>query len=364
MTRYEGHRAGVLRQLSSRTPLPEENKRVGGVKMKLNPLRSAVALLIAVFAVTFVASAAHAKYPDDRPITLVCSTSPGSGAAAWCELMAQEFQKADILGVPVEVVYKPGGSNDQAAIYTYSQPADGHTLLHINGSYAGYFNLPFFKYKFHDFEMVARVEKQVYALGARCDDPRLKSWQAVVAYAKAHPHDLAVGGGKFGSLDQVNLARINKAAGIDLRDVPYNGSGQVLKDVLGGHLPLGFGQPALWTQFVQAGTICPVLLLSDTRLSSPVWAKVPIPADVGLDYHNVDQWQGIAVKKGTPQDIVNAIADAAMKVSQTASYKNYVDHSFVIPDFDRDGPAMTSAFDKNIAAMRIFMIDNGLLPKS
>ena len=110
-----------------------------------------------------------------KPIELICSTKAGSGAAAWCEMMANEMSQKGRLGVPITVLYKPGGANHEGVVYTDSKKADGHTILHINGSHSGYFNLPHFTKTFDDFSMVAKVERHLYAIAVRCDDPEIKT---------------------------------------------------------------------------------------------------------------------------------------------------------------------------------------------
>ena len=96
-----------------------------------------LSFLISIFSIGNVANA----FPT-KPIELICSTKAGSGAAAWCEMMANEMSQKGRLGVPITVLYKPGGANHEGAVYTDSKKSDGHTILHINGSHSGYFNLP------------------------------------------------------------------------------------------------------------------------------------------------------------------------------------------------------------------------------
>ena len=59
-----------------------------------------------------LAGPAQAAFPDG-PIELVCTTSPGSGAAQWCQLVAEHLKLPDFLGVPVNVSFKSGGSNNE-----------------------------------------------------------------------------------------------------------------------------------------------------------------------------------------------------------------------------------------------------------
>ena len=72
-----------------------------------------LSFLISIFSIGNVANA----FPT-KPIELICSTKAGSGAAAWCEMMANEMSQKGRLGVPITVLYKPGGANHEGAVYT------------------------------------------------------------------------------------------------------------------------------------------------------------------------------------------------------------------------------------------------------
>lgn len=327
--------------------------------MKLNNLILAGAV---GFASLLLPLSTLADYPGGEPITLVCSTGPGSSAAAWCQMMASEMSKPDNLDVPINVVYKPGGANNEAAVYTYQKPADGHTILHISGSWPGYFNLPHFTYGFEDFEFVARVEKHLYAIATRCDDPDFKSWSDVVEYAKAHPGELVMGSNKPGSIHHRNHVRINNAAGIHLRFVPYQGTGAVVKDVIGGHIRIGMAQPGKWNQHIEAGTACPLFLQNETRLDHPLWEDVPSAPEVGLDYDIAHQWQGFVVKAGTPDEIAVALGKAAEQVTESAAYRTYLEQQpHVIPEFSRDREALRADFEQNLKSAREFMLENNII---
>ena len=314
-------------------------------------------------AVGLLASPALAKYPD-KPIELVCSTKAGSGAARWCQMMADELSKPNRLGVPVNVVYKPGGANHEGVVYTSSKPADGYTILHISGSHAGYFNLPHFTKGFKDFHMVARVERHLYAIAVRCDDKGIKSWKDLVAVAKKSPGQLAMGSNKPGSIHHRQHIRINNDQGIKLRFVPYKGTGGVVKDVVGKHLRVGFAQPGKWNPHIKSGTVCPIALLNEKRLNHPLWKDVPTIHEVGAKYTIPHQWQGFIVKKGTSEDVIKRISDASKDVANSKSYQKYLKKQpHVIPLFSDDRKNLTKDFEQNLKDARAFMIANGIIKK-
>lgn len=320
--------------------------------------------VVAISAPVFAVLPVHADDYPSKPVELVCSTKPGSGAANWCNMMGQELAKPGFLGVPVNVVFKSAGNNNEPVVYTYNKPADGYTLMHMSASFSGYFNLPSFTRTFDDFEIISRVETTLYGIAVRCDDKDIKSWADLVKYSKAHPGELAMGSNKVGSNHHRHHMRVvTDPKGPDLRFVPYEGTGGVVKDVVGGHLRVGFAQPGLWDAHIQAGTICPLLILDDNRLTTdPLWKDVPNIREAGLTYDIPYQWQGFLVKKGTPDAVKDKMAAAIKKVTETAEYKAYLKTApEVIANFEGDRKKLNADFKKALADTKQFMIENGMI---
>lgn len=302
------------------------------------------------------------KYPS-KPIELVCTTSPGSGAAQWCHMVAQNLAKKSALGIPVNVSFKSGGSNHEPVVYTQSKPADGYTLMHFAASFTGYFNLPHFKYSNKDFDIVARMEQHLYAIAVRSDSP-FKTYQDVIAYAKKNPGRIAMGSNKIGSIHHRHQELLHQTQGVKIRFVPYKGTGDVVKDVMGGHLKIGMAQPGKWSRHMKSGKARTLLLLNETRLSGDVWGKIPVPSDLGIKYNIPHQFQGFMVKKGTPKDRVATLQKALSGISTSKAYKKYVKRQrHVIPAFAGDTDKLNKEFADGTAATRKLMVSLGILKK-
>ncbi|AKI02729.1 hypothetical protein IMCC20628_04051 [Hoeflea sp. IMCC20628] len=318
----------------------------------------------AVMAFATVATAQDSNYPS-KPIELVCTTSPGSGTSIWCEMVAGELKKDEYLGVPINVTYKNGGSNHEPTVYLSEQPADGYTFMHMSRSFTSYFNLPHFTKTPDDFHLLAKFEQTVYGVAVRCDDPEIKSWEDLVAYNEANPGKLTMGSNKVGSTQHLQHTMIGRdPAGADLGFVPYKGSGGVVKDVIGGHLRVGFGPAGVWNTHIEAGTICPILTLNEERLEDPLWADVPSIRDVGMSYNVPHQWQGFMVKAGTPPEVMDTLAAALKKVSESDHYRDtyMVQNPHVVPAFDAaDRDKLMSDFKDDVAETRLFLIKVGMI---
>lgn len=330
----------------------------------LKSIKRGILPVVAAGVALAVVQPVQAAYPD-KPIELICTTSPGSGAARWCHLVAEHLKQKDFLGVPVNVVFKSGGSNHEPVVYTQKKAADGYTLMHMSGSFTGYFNLPHYKFGYKDFTLIARMEQHLYAVGVHADSP-WKTYADVVAYAKANPGKLSMGSNKIGSIHHRHQELLHKTAGINIRFVPYKGTGDVVKDVIGKHLKIGFAQPGKWIPHVKAGKARMLLLLNETRLTNNPWTKgVQTPAEAGYKYNVPHQFQGFMVKKGTPADRITILQKAMAKVSSTAKYQKYMKKQpHVIPNFSGDLKKLDSEFSSGLKSTRSLMVKLGILKGS
>ena len=314
--------------------------------------------LILIAMVALFATPALAEYPD-KPITISCGTSPGSGAARWCQMMAQGLAKKEALGVPVRVVFKPGGSGNESAVYADNKPADGYTLMHANGSYSGYMNLPTFSVKRSDLTLVARVVKSLYVLVTPADS-QYKTFADVVKAAKAEPGKLAVAGNKLGSNAHQQVISLFNAAGVKVNHIPYRGTGKSLKDMLGHHILLGLSNPSLVIPHIKAGKMRALVLLDTQRL--PEMPDTPVPKELGLNYDLPVQWQGFFLKTGTPPAVKAKIVKAIGVVVNSPEFKAYLKKSpGIVADYISDEAALNKDLDKNLKSTNEFMKANGLI---
>ncbi len=321
-------------------------------------IAAALAACLAAAVSGSLPAGAQEDYPS-QPVELVCSTSPGSTAAQWCQLMAQVLSQEDKLGVPVNVTYKGAGSGNEAAVYTTGRDADGYTILHANASWSGYMNLPTFERKPEDFEFLARIEKFIYALGTHADNP-YQSFEDVVAAAKEAPGSIAVAGNKIGSIHHKHILSVFKAAGAEVVHIPYEGSGDAVRDVLGQHVPVALGSIGQFQSHVQAGTIRPLVVLNEARV--PAMPDVPTPAELGYTYPISHQWQGIFLKSGTPEPVKAKIREALTAVMASPEYAAYLETSpHVEKNFETDPAVLKQSFDAELKDTRAFMEENGLL---
>lgn len=304
------------------------------------------------------------KFPS-KPMELICTTRPGSSVAVWCQILAKGFSEQ--LGVPMQVIFKSGGSQHEPVVYVANKPADGHTIMHISASFYGYFHLPHYTKSYDDFQTLAKVENHVYGVAVRCDNKwGIKTYEDLVKVAKANPGKLSMGSNKIGSTHHRHQLAFLRDAGIpEVRFVPYGGDGDTVKDVVGGHLDIGQASPRTWRPHIEAGTVCPLVMKTETRLTrDPHWKNVRTVREVGLKYDIPHHWQGLMVKRGTPEPVMNRLVEALEKLTQSKDYQDYLlKGTHIVLDLKTDRKWLNEDMKKNQAIVKDFMVEYKIIKK-
>ena len=130
----------------------------------------------------------------------------------------------------------------------------------------------------------------------------VKTVKDLIAVAASRPGQLNFGSGGNGSPNHMALELFKYTAKVNMVHVPYKGGGQVVGDLIAGHIQLAsLGiPPAL--PLVQAGKLRAIAVTGSQR--SPVFEKVPTVAEAGLPGFDVSSWYGLFAPVNTPAQVV------------------------------------------------------------
>ena len=173
-------------------------------------MRQMFKLAIAGLALGTVALAApaNAAYPE-KPIEVILPWPPGTETDVGTRVIAQALSK--VLGVPVQVINKPGAAAVVGATEVSKARPDGYTLGSLNiGPMVSQVIAGNAPYTVADFEPIALYDTQPYLLLAKADAP-YKSVAELAAHVKSGK---AVSIGNFGPATVPTLS-INRMAAKD-----------------------------------------------------------------------------------------------------------------------------------------------------
>ena len=262
-----------------------------------------------------LSGAAHAQYPT-KPIRLLVPFAPGGSSDIVSRSFAGEMSK--ILGQSVVVESKPGGAGNIAMQEVKGSAADGYTIIlgHVGTlavNPAMFAKLPYDPVK--DFIPITLLAKVPSLLVVNSEKMKVKNLKELVEYAKANPGTLNYGSAGNGSSGHLAMAYVALTAGFTATHVPYKGTGPMMTDLLAGRLDATFtGAPPLLAH-VKAGTLRPLAV--GTAKRSPAMPDVPTVAEQGYPGFETSQWYGLLAPAGTPDAIIQKLAQAAAAAGKT-----------------------------------------------
>lgn len=244
------------------------------------------------------------NYPS-KPITLVVTYPPGGGADAMARLLAPKMSEA--LGQNVVVDNKPGAGGQIGAAAVAKAAPDGYTLMLDASSFAVnpslYPKLPYDPMKAFKPVGVVALFPNVVLVNASFSAQNVSD---LISIAKKTKDSLSYASSGIGSAQHLAGALFESATGVDMVHVPYKGGGPALNDVIGGQVPLFFGNLASTLQHVQSGKLRALAVTSAKR--SSILPGVPTLSEAGVKGAEIHEWNAVFVPAGTPQAVVTKIA--------------------------------------------------------
>ncbi|HXC40033.1 MAG TPA: tripartite tricarboxylate transporter substrate binding protein, partial [Burkholderiales bacterium] len=223
--------------------------------------------ILAAVAVACAAQAWGQAWPT-RPIRMVTSVGAGSPADVLCRIYADELSQR--VGQSVFVENKPGGDNLISVEAVLSSPADGHSLLCINGGNmapALHKSMPW------DFLKVMAPVVHIYKFGFFLvvnGKLPVNTAQEFIAYAKANPGKLNYF--HLVPTQKIGFALFAQRAGIDMVEIGYKGP-EAYRDILTGTVHAGMDGPVSFRGNIDNGNIKLLFTANDQR--SPLTPNVP-----------------------------------------------------------------------------------------
>ena len=248
-------------------------------------------------------SADAQSYPA-RPVRIVVPYAPGGPTDTVTRLIAQKLSERVGTQFLVENVGGAGGSIGMGRVAKAAP--DGYTLLMVNPSYVVNPTLqkdvPYRLEK--DFDPVSLAVLTTLVIAVHPSVPA-NNLPELVALIKSSPGRFSYASPGAGTPGHLVGEVFRLSLGLDLVHVPFNGAGPAVASAVGGHTPICFASPSPAAQQVIEGKLRGLAVTSTQRSSA--LPDVPTTAEAGYPAITGDNWQGIVVPAGTPQDIVDLL---------------------------------------------------------
>lgn len=208
--------------------------------MRCADLRPLGIVGLAVIAASLAPAAAlgQAAYPS-QTVRMMVPNPAGGLPDTVARIVGKRLQER--LGQSVVIENRPGANGRVAVAALLAAPADGYTLLVTDGSILTinpllYANLA---YNPKDILPIAMLARAPMFLAVNPKVP-VASLGELIAYAKAHPGLINYGSGGIASTHQLSMEAFAAALKLDMKHVPFKGTGEAVPALLGGHIELLF----------------------------------------------------------------------------------------------------------------------------
>ena len=266
--------------------------------------------MLAVMALSLCSVAAMADWPqDNRPVKLVVPWPTGGATDQVGRMLAQPLAQA--LGVPVVVENKAGAGGVLGTQWFVKEKADGHTILLATSSTNAaaphlYARLGFDPV--NDFTPVVSLCEIPNVMVVPSKSP-WTSLKELVAAARKEPGKYTYGSAGIGGSQHLAGAQFKTASGVDVRHVPYKGSGPAAQDLMAGHIDMMIDTGSLGS--IRGGLLRPLAVASEKRL--PALPDVPTFKEAGTPML-ASAWYGLMLPAHAPVDAVNRLNTEVNKI--------------------------------------------------
>ncbi|WP_443190292.1 Bug family tripartite tricarboxylate transporter substrate binding protein [Pseudomonas indica] len=226
--------------------------------------------------------AAEPKRPE-----CIAPAKPGGGFDLTCKLAQSGLKDSGLLKAPMRVTYMPGGVGAVAynAVVAQRAKEPGTITAFSSGSLLNLAQGKFGRYDENAVRWLAGIGTDYGAISVRADSP-YKTLKDLVEAVKKDPGSVVFGAGAtIGGQDWMQTALIARAAGIDvqkLRYVAFEGGGETLTAMLGGHVQVTSSGLGEVTPQLAAGKIRILAVLSEERLPGKL-SDLPTAKEQGYD---------------------------------------------------------------------------------
>ena len=154
-----------------------------------------------------------------------------------------------------------------------------------------------------DFSYILGLAGYTFGIVVKSDSP-LKSFEDLIAYAKANPGKLSYGTPGTGTSLHLAMEEIAAKAGVQFLHVPFKGQADSAQALMGGHIMAQVDSTG-WARQVDAGTFRLLATLGDRRTR---W-NAPTVKELGIDTVSNSPY-GLVGPKGLPPPVLKRLHDA------------------------------------------------------
>lgn len=272
-----------------------------------------------------VAQAQDAKGPVG-PVEITVGSSAGGTPDVLMRNAAKILNEEKIVENPLLIVNRTGGSWTVASNWVLNKKGDPNTLMTIAQPMI---TTPIVQGQKNTFEALTPLGVFVQGdlmLVVQPDAP-FNSLGDLVNAAKEKPRGISFAGANTGATDHMATGLLEKAAGVKLNYIPYDGGGAAQAAFLGGNVTAIFVTLEEGKQLIDGKKAKPLAILDSQRRSEPEFSAIPTAREQGVDFVWGQFW-GLAGPPGLDPALATWWKEKLARLVASQQWKDFVKKSY------------------------------------
>jgi putative tricarboxylic transport membrane protein len=303
-----------------------------------------------------MASPAFAQAPTG-PVEITVGSSAGGTPDVLMRSAAKILNEEKIVENPLVVANRTGGSWTVAANYVLGKAGDKNTLMAIAQPMI---TTPIVQGLPNTFEKLSPISVFVQGelmLVVAPDSP-FNSLADLVKAAKEKERGVRIAGAQTGGTDQMATALLEKAAGIKLNYIPFDGGGAATAAFLGNNVEAIFLSLEEGNGLIESKKAKPLAILSEKRRPEDAFKNIPTAKEQGVDLLWGQFW-GIALPPDSDPKLVAWWEEKIGKLVASPSWTSFLAKSYYTSSL-KDSAASLKFLKEQHAIYRDLLREFGL----
>ncbi|MEM9028555.1 MAG: tripartite tricarboxylate transporter substrate binding protein [Pseudomonadota bacterium] len=276
-----------------------------------------LAMAAALCTTAFTTLAVGADFPS-KTIEVITHAGAGGGTDVTSRMMMLRSRR--VLKTDMVVVNKRGGNGAAAMNYFLTRPADGHSVLAFTIGHAITVAKGKTKLKVEDLAPIARGTDDPQIFMVNCKTSPYKKSEDLVAAMKSKK--LKFGTTNAGGIDHITAYVFAKKGNLMQPDiVPFKGGGEVATQLVAGAVDVGVLNLSEASAQIEAGDICPLIVLANDRMKPIPDAKTAKELGIDAVFSTV---RGFATHAKVDAASVKTLEEGLVKAMNHSVYQGFL----------------------------------------
>ena len=273
------------------------------------------------------------KFTPSKSIQWMCTSSAGGGSDIFTRKIGDIMTAENLVnGQTIVVTNKTDGAGEvgRNEVATMKNNADYQLLTFNSGDLMPMVQNT--KNRAANFRILAimAVDKQLLFKG---QGAKYDKFEDVIA-AVQNGEKVVIGGSKGDDIATYQALVAELGVSEDtLTYITYDSTGDAITAALGGHVEYVISKPAAASEYVEAGSLVPILAFSTERYTGNL-ADAPILSELGYNDVEIPVWRGVAAPAAMSDEAAAFWSETLKAVSETDAWNTeYIEANKLIPNY-------------------------------